>query len=116
MSHDTEDVLCERDGVGKSSNILTHMKRRPSCRKPTVVHGSPYTDPTQLLAARKRQKDMTERITGAEMAYAGSDPCDGKVGQEVLDVHPIAVERLRIEPSAKDLNNLKWIKQVIIKL
>ena len=29
MSTDMEDVACEGDGVGKSFNIVTYMKRRP---------------------------------------------------------------------------------------
>ncbi|KAJ8439203.1 LOW QUALITY PROTEIN: hypothetical protein Cgig2_003416 [Carnegiea gigantea] len=112
-SHDTKDVPCERDGVGKSSNILTCMKRRPQCRKPIAVHGTPYTDPTRMPGARKTQKDMTEGITGAETAYAGSDPCDGTADEEVLDVQAITVEGSCMGLSAEDLNNLKLTKQVL---
>ncbi|KAJ8453380.1 LOW QUALITY PROTEIN: hypothetical protein Cgig2_008264 [Carnegiea gigantea] len=74
MSPDADDVPREADNVGKSSNIVTHMKRRPRCRKPAAAHDTPYTDPTHLPGVRNRQKDMTKWMTGADTAGAGSDP------------------------------------------
>ncbi|KAJ8435604.1 hypothetical protein Cgig2_016428 [Carnegiea gigantea] len=82
-SRNMEDVSCRGDGVGKSSNFVTCMKRRPRCRKSVAVHGTPCTDPTQLPGVRK---DMTERM-------------------------PIKGSALR--PTVEDLNNLKLTKQVL---
>jgi len=86
------DVSCEGDRVGKSSNIVTRMKMRPRCQKPATMHDTPYTDSTWLPGAWKRHKDMTKGMTGAETGCASSDPCEGRVDPEVLDVQPIAVE------------------------
>ena len=109
-------MSCEGDGVGKSSNIVTYMKRRPRSRKPTAVHGTPYTDPTRLPGARKKQKDITEGSAGADPPGADSDPCEGRVDPKVVDVHPIAVEGSSVGQSAEDFNKLKLTKQVTMKL
>ncbi|KAJ8440451.1 LOW QUALITY PROTEIN: hypothetical protein Cgig2_013610 [Carnegiea gigantea] len=92
---DSDDVPYEGDGVRKSSNIVTRMKRRPRSWKPTAVYGTPYTDPTRPPGAWKKQKDITEGRTGADMPGTGSDPCEGRVGPGVLDVHLIAMEGRR---------------------
>ncbi|KAJ8426950.1 LOW QUALITY PROTEIN: hypothetical protein Cgig2_022632 [Carnegiea gigantea] len=54
ISPDIEDVPCEGDVLEKSSNLVTHMKRRPQCRKPAAAHGTPYANPTRLLGEWKR--------------------------------------------------------------
>jgi len=42
-SADIKEASCKGDGARKSSDIVTRMKRRPQCEKPTVVHGTLYT-------------------------------------------------------------------------
>ncbi|KAJ8429744.1 hypothetical protein Cgig2_023133 [Carnegiea gigantea] len=51
---ESDDVPCEGDGVGESSNIVTRMKRRPQSQKSAAVHGTPYTDPTRPPGAWKK--------------------------------------------------------------
>ncbi|KAJ8449478.1 LOW QUALITY PROTEIN: hypothetical protein Cgig2_002275 [Carnegiea gigantea] len=87
-SPDTKDVPYKGDSVGKSSNIVTYMKTRLRCQKPAAMHDTPYTDSIDC----QRHKDMTKGMTGAETACASSDPCEGKVDPEVLDVQLIEVE------------------------
>ena len=90
---DLEGVPCEGEGAGDSSNIVTRMKRRPRCRKPTAVHGTPYTDPTRHHGGRKKQKDLTDEGIRAEKTAGGDEPSVGEIATEILDVPPIAVER-----------------------
>lgn len=71
--------------VGKSSNLFTCIKGRPQCRKSATAYGTPYTNPTQLLGAWKRQKEITGGMTGVETAYVSSNPCEGSVDPEVLN-------------------------------
>ncbi|KAJ8435883.1 hypothetical protein Cgig2_010916 [Carnegiea gigantea] len=101
------------DGSGKSSNIVTCMKRKPRCWKPTAVHGTPFADLTHIPGARKRQKEMKEGMIGANKPRAAGDPCEGNVHPFVVDVQPLSVEGSGIGSSVEELNKLKLTKQVL---
>ncbi|KAJ8443110.1 hypothetical protein Cgig2_030878 [Carnegiea gigantea] len=98
------------DGGGKSSNIVTCMRRKPRCWKPATVHGSPFTDPTSQSGARKSKKERKEGMTGADEPRAADDPGEGSVHPSVFDLQPISVERSGIGPSVEELNKLKLTK------
>ena len=53
-SPDADDVGCGDGGGGKSSNIVTCMRRKPRCQKPAAVHATPFTNPTHIRGALKR--------------------------------------------------------------
>ena len=114
MSLDADDVGWEGDGGEKSSNIVTHMRRKPRCRKPAAVHGTPFTDPTHMLGARKRQKGMKEGMTGADKPRAAGDPCEGSMHPFIVDMQPFSVEGSGIGSSVEELNKLKLTKQVMM--
>ncbi|KAJ8444559.1 hypothetical protein Cgig2_021309 [Carnegiea gigantea] len=76
---DIEDVACKGDDAGNHSNIVTCMKRLSRCQKLATP------------GARKRQRDITKGMMVAEMACAGSDPCEGSVQTEALNVQSMAV-------------------------
>ncbi|KAJ8429583.1 hypothetical protein Cgig2_023789 [Carnegiea gigantea] len=113
-SPDADDVGCEDDGGRKSSNIVAHMRRKPWCWKPAAIHGSPFTDPTSLLGARKSKKEGNEGMTGANEPRAANDPGEGSVHPSVFDVQPLSVEGSGIGPSTEELNKLKLTKQVLV--
>ncbi|KAJ8427980.1 hypothetical protein Cgig2_017467 [Carnegiea gigantea] len=106
MSPDADDVGCEDDGGGKSSNIVACMRRKPRCRKPTAVHGSPFTDPTRSSGARKSKKERNEGMTGADEPRTTDDLGEGSVHPSILDVQPLSVEGSDIGPSVEELNKL----------
>ncbi|KAJ8425359.1 hypothetical protein Cgig2_032875 [Carnegiea gigantea] len=110
MSPDADDVGCEDDSGGKSSNIVARMRRKPQCRKLATVHGRPFTDPTRLPNARKSKKERKEGMTGADEPHAADDPGEGSEHPSVLDVQPLAVEGSGIDPSVEELNKLKLTK------
>ncbi|KAJ8441664.1 hypothetical protein Cgig2_019051 [Carnegiea gigantea] len=76
---DVEGVPYEGEGAGDSSNIVACMKRRPRCRKPAAVYGTPYIDPTWHHRGRKKQKDLTDEGMRAEKAPGGDEPSEGEV-------------------------------------
>jgi len=98
------------DGGGKSSNIVTRIRMKPRCREPTLVHGTPFTNPTHMPSAQKRQKEMKEGMMGADTPRAAGDSCEGSIHPSVLDVQPLSVEGLGIGPSVEELNKLKLTK------
>ena len=55
-------------------------------------------------------------MMAAETTCAGSDPCEGSVDPEVLNMQPIAVEGYVLGPMVQDLNNIKLTNQVRMKL
>ncbi|KAJ8434227.1 LOW QUALITY PROTEIN: hypothetical protein Cgig2_005906 [Carnegiea gigantea] len=113
-SPDADDVGCGDNGGGNSSNIVTHMRRKPRSRKPTVVHGSPLTDPTRLPGARKSKKDMNEGVTAADEPRAVDDPGERSVDPPDLSIQPLSVEGSSICPSVEDLNKIKLTKQALM--
>jgi len=88
-SPDVDDVGCGDDGGCNNSNIVTRMKRKPPSRKPAAVHGSPFTDPTRLLGARKSKEEMKDGVTGADEPPIVDDPTKGSMDLPVLDVQPL---------------------------
>ncbi|KAJ8428612.1 hypothetical protein Cgig2_026157 [Carnegiea gigantea] len=110
---DLEGVPCEGEGAGDSLNIITRMKRRPRCRKPAAVHGTPYTDPTRHHGGRKKQKDLIDEGMRAEKAPGDDEPSKREVATEILDVPPIAMEGSHWGADAEDFNTITLTKQVL---
>ena len=54
-------------------------------------------------------------MTGAKIACVGSNPCEGSIDPEVLNVQPIIVKGSALGPTTEDFNNLKLMKQVKMK-
>ncbi|KAJ8432413.1 LOW QUALITY PROTEIN: hypothetical protein Cgig2_013827 [Carnegiea gigantea] len=111
-SPDADDVGCRDDGGGNNSNIVTRGSLE--VEKLTVVHGSPFTDPTRLSGARKSKKEMKEGVTGVDEPHAVDEPSEGSVDPPVLNVQPLLVEGSGIGPSMEELNKIKLTKQVLV--
>ncbi|KAJ8442944.1 hypothetical protein Cgig2_019517 [Carnegiea gigantea] len=107
-SPDLDDVVCEDDSGGKSSNIIARMRRKPR------LYDNPFTDPTRLLGAQKSKKERNEGMTGVDEPRAANDPDEGSVHPSVLNVQPLSVEGSGIGPSVEELNKLKLTKQVLM--
>ncbi|KAJ8432869.1 hypothetical protein Cgig2_033874 [Carnegiea gigantea] len=105
-----DDVGCKDDGGEKSSNIVTRMRRKPRCRKPTAVHCSLFTDPTSLAGARKSKKEKNEGMTGVDEPCVANDHGEGSMYPSILDVQLLSVEGSGIAPSVEELNKLKLTK------
>ncbi|KAJ8427794.1 hypothetical protein Cgig2_032853 [Carnegiea gigantea] len=113
-SLDTDDVGCEDDGGGKSSNIVIRIRRKLRCRKQAAVHGTPFTDPTRIPGARKSKKEMKEGMTDVDKPCAVGDPCEGSAHPSVLDMQPLSVAGSGIRPSVEELHKLKLTEQVLM--
>ncbi|KAJ8433776.1 hypothetical protein Cgig2_025939 [Carnegiea gigantea] len=68
------------------------MKRRPQCRKPAVVHRTPYADPARHHGGHKKQKDLTDEGMGAEKVPGGDEPSEGEVLAAYITVSLSATE------------------------
>ncbi|KAJ8437855.1 hypothetical protein Cgig2_002989 [Carnegiea gigantea] len=73
-SPDADDVGCGDDSGGNSSNIITHIRRKPRRQKSAAIHSSPFTDPTCFPGGQKSKKEMNEGVTGADEPRAVDDP------------------------------------------
>ncbi|KAJ8434761.1 hypothetical protein Cgig2_019686 [Carnegiea gigantea] len=103
---------CVQPSVDESIDRVT-IPEKPRSRKPTAIHGSPFTDPTHLLGARKSKKEMNEGVIGADEPRAVDDPSERSMDLPVLDVQALSVEGSGIGPSVEELSMIKLTKQVL---